>query len=200
LPPDRAQHSLGLRERKKAKTRATIQEHALRLFHKQGYDATTVQQIAAAAEVSESTFFRYFPTKEDVVMHDRYDPLLLAAFAVQPPELSPIAALRRALATVFGALQAAELEQERLRSELVFTVPQLRARTLEQLASTVDLFAQAFADRIGRDPHDLVVRTLVGAAIGASLAALASGAYDRDADYPSIVDAALAHLEAGLPI
>jgi transcriptional regulator GlxA family with amidase domain len=53
----------GLRERKKTKTRAAIREHALRLFREQGYEATTVEQIAEAAEVSHSTFFRYFPTK-----------------------------------------------------------------------------------------------------------------------------------------
>ena len=100
-----------MRERKKAKTRAAIQVHALRLFAAQGYDATTVEQIAEAAEVSPSTFFRYFPTKEDVVLHDGYDPLLLAAFQAEPAELGPIAAIRGAMRSVFGSLSAQELNK-----------------------------------------------------------------------------------------
>ena len=86
-----------LRERKKARTRASLREHPLRLFREQGYQATTVEQIAAAAEVSPSTFFRYFPTKEDVVMQDDLDARLFAAFEHQPPEVGPVAALRAAL-------------------------------------------------------------------------------------------------------
>ena len=88
---------LGLRERKKARTRASIREHAMRLFLHQGFAQTSVEQIAEAAEVSPSTFFRYFPTKEDVVLADDLDPILLAALAAQPPELPPLVALRRAV-------------------------------------------------------------------------------------------------------
>ena len=103
------QPALGLRERKKAKTRATIREHALRLFREQGYQATTVEQIAEAAEVSPSTFFRYFPNKEAVVLQDDYDPMLVAAFEAQPAELSPVAALRGAMQAVFAGLPTEEL-------------------------------------------------------------------------------------------
>src|ERR1700759_1640182 len=86
--------SPGLRERKKARTRASLREHALRLFREQGYQATTVEQIAAAAEVSPSTFFRYFPTKEDLVLQDDMDTRMMAALERQPPGLSTVAAVR----------------------------------------------------------------------------------------------------------
>ena len=89
-------HLPGLRERKKEKMRAAIQRQALRLFREQGYDATTVSQIANAAEVSESSFFRYFPTKEDLVRWDEFDPLIVEAIKAQPAsgETYPGAACR----------------------------------------------------------------------------------------------------------
>src|SRR5690348_1119169 len=101
--------SPGLRERKKQKTRWLIQEHALRLFNEQGYEQTTVDQIAAAAEISPSTFFRYFKTKEDVVLEDEYDPLLLRLLATAPAELHPVTALRRILDQAFKDMSAADL-------------------------------------------------------------------------------------------
>jgi len=63
----------GLRERKKLKTRESIQREAMRLFQMQGYEETTIEQIAAAVEISPSTFFNYFPNKEDVVLYDALD-------------------------------------------------------------------------------------------------------------------------------
>ena len=91
------QKALGLRERKKAKTIAAVQMHALRLFKEFGYHETTVEQIAEAAEISPSTFFRYFATKEDVVITDNYDSLLTSAFGEQSSELSPLQALRHVI-------------------------------------------------------------------------------------------------------
>ena len=73
----------GLRERKKLKTKEAIQREALRLFQEQGYDETTIEQIAEAVEISPSTFFNYFPTKEDVVIQDPYDPLFISSFLGQ---------------------------------------------------------------------------------------------------------------------
>src|SRR5215472_6346756 len=120
----------GLRERKKARTRAAIREHALRLFREQGYEATTVDQIADAADVSPSTFFRYFPTKEDVVLQDEFDVLALEAFEAQPHELSTVAAFRAAARSAFASLGQDELLQFRATTELILTVPELRARAM----------------------------------------------------------------------
>jgi AcrR family transcriptional regulator len=195
-----AAKTCGLRERKKARTRAAIREHALRLFREQGYHATTVEQIAAAAEVSPSTFFRYFPTKEDVVLQDDFDILGVEAFDAQPADLSPVAAYRAAAAQMFAALTPEELARFRETTELTLTVPEVRARALDEFARTIDLTAAAVARRTGRDPADFAVRNLAGALIGVIMAATMPWSQSPAADMFERVDAALAHLEAGLPL
>jgi AcrR family transcriptional regulator len=192
--------ALGLRERKKARTRAAIQQHALRLFREQGYDATTVEQIAAAAEVSPSTFFRYFPTKEDVVLYDAFDPLIFAAFEAQPAALGPLQALRGALHTVLGTLSAEEVAEQRERALLMVAVPELRMRMLDQIVVSTQQLAELVARRVGRRADELAVRTFVGAVVGAMMAPLLAAAEDPQADYLALMDASLAHLEAGLPL
>ena len=193
--------AVGLRERKKAKTKAAIQQHAMRLFGERGYQATTVEQIAAAAEVSPSTFFRYFPTKEDVVLYDALDPVLLEAFRAQPAELSPIQALRGAMWAVFGELPAGEVAVQQERDALIRSVPELRARMLDEFAKSLDLFAEIVADRVGRRADDPAVRTLAGAVIGVGISAWSTaGDHASPKDYLAVLDAGLAHLEAGLPL
>ena len=84
----------GLRERKKIKLRRAIQTTALRLFETQGYEHTTVEQIAEAAETSTTTFYRYFPTKEDVVLDNDASPLFEVAVATRPAGESLTATIR----------------------------------------------------------------------------------------------------------
>jgi AcrR family transcriptional regulator len=191
---------VGLRERKKAKTRAAIQEHALRLFRERGYDATTVEQIAEAAEVSPSTFFRYFPTKEDVVLYDAFDPVLVGAFRAQPAELGPIQALRGAMREAFEGVPAEELALLRERDALIRKVPELRARMLDEFGRNLQLLAELVAERTGRRADELAVRTLAGAIIGVGIAAWFTGGDDPMTDLVTQFDAAMAHLEAGLPL
>ena len=198
----RANEPGGLRERKKARTRATIREEALRLFREQGYHATTVEQIAAAAEVSPSTFFRYFPTKEDVVLQDDMEPLLIEALEQQPLDMGIVAAVRAALRTVTATLDEETWERIRQSTELGMTVPEIRSRAMDDFARTVTLMADGVAKRTGLSPDDLRVRAVSGAVFGAIMAATApwedyrsehinTQLFDR-------VDEALAVLEEGL--
>src|SRR5215210_5308354 len=113
----------GLRARKKAATRHALQEHALRLFLDHGYDATTVESIAQAAGVSQMTFFRYFPTKEDVVLAGDYDPLLAELISSRPPDEPAIAALRHALQAGFVQLSGPEHAALLLRTRLILHTP-----------------------------------------------------------------------------
>jgi AcrR family transcriptional regulator len=190
----------GLRERKKAKTRAAIREQAMRLFEEQGYAATTIDQIAAAADVSPSTFFRYYPTKEDVVITDDYDPPMLAAIRAQPPEVHPIEALRRGIRAVMDAVSEQEWAQERRRQALLMSVPELKARALQQVTDTITLVADVVAERAGLPAGDFSARVLSGAVIGACLAALPTGRVAYDIDDFDRLDDALRLLEAGLPL
>jgi AcrR family transcriptional regulator len=195
-PVDRP--SVGLRERKKARTRAEIQAHALRLFHQQGYDATTVAQIIEEAEVSESTFFRYFPTKADVVLTDDFDPIIVAAFQRQPMSLTPIQALRAAFHEAFAELTAEEIADQGARMQLVLAVPELRAAMLDQFGQAMTLLASVLAERTGRRADDMAVRTLAGAVIGASMAVLFAMLDDPTAKLSTLFDEAMGHLEGGL--
>lgn len=191
---------LGLRERKKARTRAAVQEHALRLFREQGYAETTVDQIAAAAEISPSTFFRYFPTKEATVVYDRLDPLLMDLIAGQPAELSPIGALRETMRTVYGALSDVDWERERERMVLISEVPELRAGMFEEFAAAIAMIAEALGKRVGRPADDFEVRNVAGAVAGVVLAAYSSGTPAELPDFIAKIDRGFAHLEAGLPL
>jgi AcrR family transcriptional regulator len=191
---------LGLRERKKAKTRAAIQRHALRLFRERGYTATTVEQIAEAAEVSSSTFFRYFPTKEDVVLYDPTDLPMFAAFEAEPPEVPPIQAIRNATRQVFGGLTAEELAGQLERDELIRSVPELRSRMLDTMVDGIEMFSEILGRRVGRAPDDIAVRTWVGAFIGAAIAVYLAAGDVKPQDYADLFDAALRQLEAGLPL
>ncbi len=191
---------LGLRERKKLKTRATIQREAMRLFAAQGYQATTVEQIAAAAEISPSTFFNYFPNKEAVVLQDDLDPPILAAFYAQAAGVGPIAALRAAMREVFGGLGADELAVQRQRMALIMREPDLRAAMLVDIAELVGQVAELLAKRTGRSADDFAVRNLAGAVLGVAMATMLAWSDDPPADLGQLFDRGLAHLEAGLPL
>jgi AcrR family transcriptional regulator len=186
---------LGLRERKKIKTHRAIRREAFRLFDANGYAATTIEQIADAAEVSPSTFFRYFPSKESLLLADDLDPLILAAFEAQPPELSPGQAIRRAYETTMAQLSPEQLEFENTRQRLIFSIPELKAALYDEYYRTVTVMAEAIGHRIGRAADDFEVRVYVGALVGAMMAAYDSAPKTADTIYR-----ALDFLDAGMPL
>jgi AcrR family transcriptional regulator len=191
----------GLRERKKAKAMAAIQAAALKLFTSQGYEATTVEQIAEAADVSPSTFFRYFSTKKAVVLHDNLDPLIIDAFRNQPAELSVIQALRKALHSAFTEIPKEALGYELKRGELILKEPGLRAAMIDEFARNIDMFSELIGERLNRQADDVAVRTLAGAIIGALLSViLQKDTLRPERHYFENFDSALEQLENGLAI
>lgn len=202
----------GLRERKKTETLRRMQAEALRLFDEQGYEATTIEQIAEAAGVSPSTFYRYFPTKEDVVVQDEYDPMIIGAFQNQPEDTPPLAAIRAALAELFSGFTPEDMERLRRRVELIFSVPALRARQIQQMVATERLICEIVAERAGRSPSDLEVRNFSANLIatwgtsvliwieGGGEGNSEGGDEDGGGELMDIIDRSLAHLEAGVPL
>lgn len=192
--------SSGLRERKKARAKALIQDHAIRLFAEQGYEATTVAQIAAAAEVSPSTLFRYFDTKGDILRYDVLDPLLFAAYERQPAGLRPVAAIRRATRSMLEDLPIDVLERQIERARLILSIPELRASAMGSGVQVEKLLARAEAVRTGRRPDPLSLTVFVGALGGAIMAALLAGPEVAPAGLMERLDRTLALIDEGLPL
>jgi AcrR family transcriptional regulator len=137
----------------------------MRLFMKQGYQETTIEQIAEAADISPSTFFNYFPNKEDVVITDDYDPLLLAAFTHRPLDEGPVEALRQILGGL-GEVMDRDHDLILARSRLILSEPELRARSWSEMEKTEDVVRGMLAARTGRDADDFELRVLSGALVG----------------------------------
>lgn len=149
--------SPGLRERKKQRTRQAIQREALRLIREQGYDETTIEQIAAAADVSPSTFFNYFPTKEDVVLTDEYDPVVARAFLARPAGESLVESFRAVVAEI-AELMDRDRDLILMRLQLMTEVPELRARIWDSLIEAQQLLVHLMAQRSNQDPKGLELR------------------------------------------
>jgi AcrR family transcriptional regulator len=191
-----ADRSVSLRERKKLRTRETIRREAFRLFDENGYANTTVEAIADAAEVSPSTFFRYFPTKDSVLLADDLDPIIMAALARQPPDLSPVAAVRKAAQEAFATMSEAQWEVERTRQRLMFSIPEIKAAHYDEYYRTVRTLAEALSRRLGRDRDDFELRVFAGALTGAMMGLADQGGPLQMDDLFRALD----FLEKGMPL
>lgn len=173
-----------------AQTKARLQACALELFTARGYDATTVEQIAAAAGVSHMTFFRHFPTKEAVLMDDPYDPLIADAVRAQPTDLPPMERVRRALLAAWRGMPPPTDAETRARIEIIAQHPALRAKVWEYNLRTEDVIVSALTEA---GTPALTARVAAGAVIGAIMAGLTD--WGADADAGSLGDRVLAALD-----
>lgn len=165
--------TVSLRERKKAATRSQLMSVALRLFATQGFDDTTVEEIAAAAEVAPRTFFRYFSTKVDVLFADHPEQieLLRQTLAARPPGEAVIDAVRRATLERIGAV-VADPSPFLTRSRLVASCPAAHAHSRYLDSEYEDVIARAVAaDRKTHPATDLQMRVIARATWGAVCAA-----------------------------
>ncbi|WUB12021.1 TetR family transcriptional regulator [Streptomyces platensis] len=165
---------IGLRERKKIQTREAIRRAAYRLFEAQGYEATPIDQIAEAADVSPSTVFRYFPTKEDIVLTDEYDTVLEAGLRARPTDEPMVESMRRVAVEALRELTAADRGELVQRIQLVRDVPAIRGRTAENIARDTALISAVLAERTGRPADDLELRVISAAILAALQEAMLS--------------------------
>ncbi|MEL7610452.1 MAG: TetR family transcriptional regulator [Bacillota bacterium] len=200
------QAASGWHDKKKAKTRAVIQREALRLFKKQGYNETTIEQIAEASEISRMTFFRYFATKADVVLNDIdfVDHKIMEATLSEPPELSLTQALRNAFSKLYLESPSKELEVLKERYLLLRTIPELRTAIMNHNIRKFRLIGEMVAKRNGRSSDDFAVWNYAGVIGGIWIAAWVSTEKDTAEGFINrfyqVLDAGLKHLEAGLPL
>jgi AcrR family transcriptional regulator len=177
------------RQRKKTETRERIRASALRLFQEQGYDSATVEQIAAAAGVSHMTFFRYFPTKEDVALYDRYDPLIAGAIS-QTPGNWPVAQRIRAV-LVQGLRQVYDTDRDALfaQNKLIVSTPVLRDRLWSHQIATQQLILQALGED-GEQPSFQDRVTVAACLAAASTAILTWVENDGTPELPDLIEQA----------
>lgn len=168
----------GLRERKKRRTRTALVDAAVDLFYDKGYEAATIDELAAAVDVSPRTFFRYFANKEDVILSRGadLDELLVDALAARPADEPPLLALRAAVLDMVGEAADETDVQHFLRVQhLINNTPALLAGNLRRTADTEARLTAEIARRQGIDLDagtDLRPRVLVGVVYSAIRVAL----------------------------
>jgi AcrR family transcriptional regulator len=154
-----------LRERKKERTRRELVAAALRLFEQKGYDATTVDEIAAAAEVSPRTFFRYFADKEEVAMGEVFDQSVIDLVNARPAGEPLVESLRHVVAGSLGLMNEGDREALLPRLKIVYRTPSLRGRRWEYQLRFGRVAGVALAGRLGLPPDDLGSRVTATAAL-----------------------------------
>lgn len=191
--------TLGRRERKKAETRTRIQYAALDLFEKHGFTETSIEHITELADVSTTTFFRYFRTKDETVAHNGFTPVFLQALRGQPDDLDPLDAIRSALKSAGESITPEIWNHERRRQLYVLSEPDLRGPSVGAIKTLFDELATLIATHAGREPTDSDVTAFTGAVLGVFGSAVLNDNLTVD-KYLATLDHALDFLAGGMPL
>jgi AcrR family transcriptional regulator len=196
----RGEPALGLRERKKARTRATLIDAAVELCDRQGFERTTVDQIAAIADVSPRTFSRYFATKDAiaVALIDDATDVAAAELARQPSDIGHFEALRRSYVSMYTSTKSAPpgaLSADRVMCtvRIIMSSPTLRQATLDYRPHAVNI---ELAKRLGVDVEHRRLR-LVSAVWGSIIMTALADLSVQEVDWEDVgIDGVVARLEA----
>ncbi|KWX68180.1 TetR family transcriptional regulator [Mycobacterium sp. NAZ190054] len=160
-----------LRERKKVRTRLTIRREAFRLFDRQGYANTTVEQIAEAADISPRTFYRYFGVKEKLLLSDDKISPIVQAFVDAPPDLSIVAAYRHAVITVYSGLSQEERDDVVAGERMMYAIPEARGLIYTEYVRLIEFITDGLAKRPDAPTDEMERRVIAGAIVGVLIAA-----------------------------
>lgn len=190
--PTRAFGGLSLRERKRLRTKQMVQVEAMRLFAEKGYEQTTVDDIAHAAAMSPRTFFRYFPSKEDVVLWDEYDDHPVAELLTIKLADEPLAQVVGAIRYMMTDLYSRDPAFHLARVKLGFSVPEIRARFFDRGVEIAGPVFRELADAVGMDPDGVRARVQFGMIFTAAVVAVERWqAGDGRSDVATLFDEAI---------
>jgi AcrR family transcriptional regulator len=199
---ENAGESVGLRERKKLKTREDLEQAALELFESKGFDHTTIEEIAEACDVSPRTFFRYFPNKEALLLSDADEKcqLLVVGLLDRPAGESPLRSIRESLVENLAGLEH-DRPRMLMQSRIMAETPSLRTYKIERQQSWEEAILQALRTRestgLGDGRSTFELRLIASTAIAALRAAVETW-LDEGGDVVARVDDAFERIAAGL--
>jgi mycofactocin system transcriptional regulator len=193
--PDEAVRTGG---RKRITSPIELEHIAFELFAERGFERTTIDDIATAAGIGRRTFFRYFPSKNDLAWGSFDDELvhMHARFRASPPELPLMDALRKVVVD-FNRIPADETGWHRRRMSLILNVPALQAHSTLRYADWRRVVAEFAASRLGVPADSLMPQAISHAALGVAVAAYEQWLADPDAELTPLLDVALRELGSG---
>ncbi|WP_043660302.1 mycofactocin system transcriptional regulator [Thermocrispum municipale] len=186
------------RGRRPATSRAELERVAFDLFSTRGFDATTIDDIAAAANIGRRTFFRYFDSKNDVVWGNFTEQLesMRSRFAECPPE-QPLMEAIRDVVVDFNRFDPAVVPWHRRRMELILRVPALQAHSTLRYADWRTVVAEFVARRLGVDSDALEPRAISHATLGVCIAAYEHWLIHPEAELGDVLHRMLTELASG---